>query len=468
MLFAIGAGPQVVGVSSFDKFPPEVKKLPRVGALLDPDTERILSLRPDLVIIYGSQTDLQTQFARAGIRTFIYRHGGIDTIFQTMRELGDATGQRRGRPRRDAISRHGSTRVRARVKGRPRPRTLLVFERQPKTLREHLRQRRRRFPARDARDRAAARNVFADVDARVGAAVARDADRPRAGGHPRGAGDGMLRAVGHRRRRGRAGRRCRRCRPSATAACISWSASTSSCPGRGSRRPPRRSPARCIPEALQMKILLSWSSGKDSAWALHVLNRQHPGAVAALLTTVNEAMDRVAMHGVRRDVLEAQARAARLPLRVVDIPHPCPNEVYEAADGRGGRRGGRRRVHARRVRRSVPRGRPRATARSGSRAPGSSRSSRSGTSRRGRSPASMIAGGLRARLACVDTRVLDAAVRRPRVRRLAARRSAGTRRPVRRERRVPHLRLRRPDVSRADGARDRDASSRAIRSRGRI
>ena len=78
-----------------------------------------------------------------------------------------------------------------------------------------------------------------------------------------------------------------------------------------------------------MKILLSWSSGKDSAWALHVLNRQHPGAVAALLTTVNEAMDRVAMHGVRREVLDAQARAARLPLRVVDIPHPCPNEIYE-------------------------------------------------------------------------------------------------------------------------------------------
>ena len=78
-----------------------------------------------------------------------------------------------------------------------------------------------------------------------------------------------------------------------------------------------------------MKILHSWSSGKDSAWALHVLKTTYPGAVAALLTTVNEAMDRVAMHGVRRTVLEAQARAAGLPLRVVDIPHPCPNEVYE-------------------------------------------------------------------------------------------------------------------------------------------
>ena len=78
-----------------------------------------------------------------------------------------------------------------------------------------------------------------------------------------------------------------------------------------------------------MKILLSWSSGKDSAWALHLLNRQHPGAVAALLTTINEAVDRVAMHAVRREVLEAQAAAAGLPLIVVPIPHPCSNEEYE-------------------------------------------------------------------------------------------------------------------------------------------
>ena len=79
-----------------------------------------------------------------------------------------------------------------------------------------------------------------------------------------------------------------------------------------------------------MKILLSWSSGKDSAWALHLLNQQYPGAVGALLTTVNEAMDRVAMHGVRRSVLDAPARAANLPWHVVRIPHPGPNDVYDA------------------------------------------------------------------------------------------------------------------------------------------
>ncbi|MGE3344320.1 MAG: ATP-binding protein [Vicinamibacterales bacterium] len=75
---------------------------------------------------------------------------------------------------------------------------------------------------------------------------------------------------------------------------------------------------------------MSWSSGKDSAWTLHTLNQQHPGAVAALLTTYNEAFDRVAMHGVRRAVLEAQADAAGLPLWQVPIPDQCTNEIYDA------------------------------------------------------------------------------------------------------------------------------------------
>jgi uncharacterized protein (TIGR00290 family) len=78
-----------------------------------------------------------------------------------------------------------------------------------------------------------------------------------------------------------------------------------------------------------MKILVSWSSGKDSAWMLHVLRQSHPDAVAGLLTTTNSAFDRVAMHGVRRDVLEAQARAAGLPLQVVPLPWPCSNDDYE-------------------------------------------------------------------------------------------------------------------------------------------
>jgi uncharacterized protein (TIGR00290 family) len=80
-----------------------------------------------------------------------------------------------------------------------------------------------------------------------------------------------------------------------------------------------------------VKTLLAWSSGKDSAWSLHVLRQQDGVEVAGFLTTVNESFGRVAMHGVRRELLEAQARAAGVPLRVVPIPYPCPNDVYEEA-----------------------------------------------------------------------------------------------------------------------------------------
>ena len=77
------------------------------------------------------------------------------------------------------------------------------------------------------------------------------------------------------------------------------------------------------------RVLLSWSSGKDSAWSLHVL-RQGPGVeVVGLVTTLNEAFDRVAMHGTRRAVLEAQAQSARLPLWTVPLPWPCSNADYE-------------------------------------------------------------------------------------------------------------------------------------------
>jgi diphthamide synthase (EF-2-diphthine--ammonia ligase) len=82
-----------------------------------------------------------------------------------------------------------------------------------------------------------------------------------------------------------------------------------------------------------MKTLWSWSTGKDSAWSLHVLRQQPNIEVAGLFTTVNAAFDRVAMHAVRRQLLEAQAEAAGLPLTVIEIPWPCPNEAYEAAMG---------------------------------------------------------------------------------------------------------------------------------------
>jgi uncharacterized protein (TIGR00290 family) len=80
-----------------------------------------------------------------------------------------------------------------------------------------------------------------------------------------------------------------------------------------------------------MKTLVSWSSGKDSAWLVHVLRQDPAVEIAALLTTVNESAKRVAMHAVREDLLEAQADALGLPLWKVGIPSPCPNDVYEHA-----------------------------------------------------------------------------------------------------------------------------------------
>jgi uncharacterized protein (TIGR00290 family) len=84
-----------------------------------------------------------------------------------------------------------------------------------------------------------------------------------------------------------------------------------------------------MPEKL--KAWLAWSSGKDSAWSLHVMRQRGDFEIAALLTTVNQKYHRVAMHAVRESLLDAQAAAARLPLVKVEIPSPCPNEVYERA-----------------------------------------------------------------------------------------------------------------------------------------
>jgi len=77
------------------------------------------------------------------------------------------------------------------------------------------------------------------------------------------------------------------------------------------------------------KILLSWSGGKDSAWALHLLRQSRKCEVAALLTTVNEKFRRVAIHGFREDLLDRQAQRAGLPLWKIDLPFPCSNEEYE-------------------------------------------------------------------------------------------------------------------------------------------
>src|SRR5215469_4771548 len=82
---------------------------------------------------------------------------------------------------------------------------------------------------------------------------------------------------------------------------------------------------------MKKKTLVSWSSGKDSAWTLHVLRQQGEYEIAGLVTTINSAFDRVAMHSSRRSLVEMQAGAAELPLIAVPLPWPCSNENYESA-----------------------------------------------------------------------------------------------------------------------------------------
>jgi uncharacterized protein (TIGR00290 family) len=81
---------------------------------------------------------------------------------------------------------------------------------------------------------------------------------------------------------------------------------------------------------MPQKILLSWSGGKDSAWALHLLRKNPDYEVAALLTTLNEKFRRVAVHGCREELLDRQSAAAGLPLWKVDLPYPCTNADYES------------------------------------------------------------------------------------------------------------------------------------------
>ena len=135
MLFAMGAGDRLVGVGTYDRFPPEVDRLPRVGALLDPNVERILSLRPDLVILYGTQSDLRQQLERAHVPYYPYVHRGLPDITQTIRSLAARVGvEAAGNALADRIERQLAD-IRARTGTSARPKTLLVFGREPGTLR---------------------------------------------------------------------------------------------------------------------------------------------------------------------------------------------------------------------------------------------------------------------------------------------------------------------------------------------
>jgi iron complex transport system substrate-binding protein len=135
MIYEMGDGARVAAVSTYDHFPAEVARLPKVGGLLDPSVERILAIKPDLVVVYATQKDLIERLARAGIPTFTYEHRGLADIMTTMRAIGARIGSA---ARADAVAsgmERSLAEIRGRTAGLPHPATLLVFERDPASLR---------------------------------------------------------------------------------------------------------------------------------------------------------------------------------------------------------------------------------------------------------------------------------------------------------------------------------------------
>lgn len=135
MIFAMGAGDRLVGVGSYDRYPPEVSRLPRLGGLLDPNVEQLIAMRPDLVIFYETQTELRRQLERTGIQTFAYTQGTLGDVTTTLRAVANRIGRGADGERTAAAIEARLNAVRSRVAGRPRPRTLLVFGREPGSLR---------------------------------------------------------------------------------------------------------------------------------------------------------------------------------------------------------------------------------------------------------------------------------------------------------------------------------------------
>src|SRR4051812_30328395 len=135
MIFAIGEGARVAAVSNYDSFPPEATRLPRVGGLHDPSVERILAIKPDLVIVYATQKELIARLDRAGIAYFNYQHKALPDILTTIRAIGARIG---AAERGDALAadmERSLAEVRRKTANLPHPATLLVFERDPAALR---------------------------------------------------------------------------------------------------------------------------------------------------------------------------------------------------------------------------------------------------------------------------------------------------------------------------------------------
>ena len=135
MIYAMGDGSRVAAVSSYDHFPADVDRLPRVGGLLDPSVERILAIKPDLVIVYATQKELIERLDRARIPYFSYQHRALADIMTTIRAVGARIGSAARGEAVAAEMDRALAAIRARTADLPHPATLLVFERDPGSLR---------------------------------------------------------------------------------------------------------------------------------------------------------------------------------------------------------------------------------------------------------------------------------------------------------------------------------------------
>jgi iron complex transport system substrate-binding protein len=162
MIFAMGAGDRLVGVSNYDRFPPEITRLPKVGGLLDPNTEQIIALRPDLVILYATQKELMQRLDRAGIPYYSYEHRALPDIMMTIRGVGARIGSaERANALADSMDRALAD-IRAATSTLQHPSTLLVFGRDPASLRNVYASGGYGF-LHDMLEIAGGTNVFADV-----------------------------------------------------------------------------------------------------------------------------------------------------------------------------------------------------------------------------------------------------------------------------------------------------------------
>ena len=162
MIYAMGDGARVAAVSNYDHFPADVAKLPRVGGLLDPSVERILAIKPDLVIVYATQKELIERLDRAKIPYFNYQHKALADIMTTMRSVGARIGSA---DRANAVAggmERSLDEIRTKTANLPHPATLLVFERDPASLRNVYASGGYGF-LHDMLEIAGGRNVFASI-----------------------------------------------------------------------------------------------------------------------------------------------------------------------------------------------------------------------------------------------------------------------------------------------------------------